>query len=153
MNKIMIPEECRKVLSWALLLLFLSITLLTCTGHQGLRQVDDAFFRLSAETSAKKLKALPPLSCGAAEGRIVIGPDFSSVISSNKRAVVNISTSLDHKSKSLGSGFIITPAGHVLTSCTVVMMAKGMPLVTVLGKESYKAKILATDPALERYCQ
>ncbi len=51
----------------------------------------------------------------------------------------------EQKRRSLGSGFIISPDGYILTNNHVVEKADAIT-VTLLDKEDYKAKVIGTDP-------
>ena len=54
----------------------------------------------------------------------------------------------EQKRKSLGSGFIISPDGYILTNNHVVEKADEVT-VTLLDKEEFKAKIVGTDPKID----
>jgi serine protease Do len=51
----------------------------------------------------------------------------------------------EQKRRSLGSGFIISPEGYILTNNHVVEKADEVT-VTLLDKEEFKAKVVGTDP-------
>jgi serine protease Do len=51
----------------------------------------------------------------------------------------------EQKRRSLGSGFIISPEGYILTNNHVVEKADEVA-VTLLDKEEFKAKVVGTDP-------
>jgi serine protease Do len=51
----------------------------------------------------------------------------------------------EQKRKSLGSGFIVSPDGYILTNNHVVEKADEVT-VTLLDKEEFKAKVVGTDP-------
>ncbi|GAB6160919.1 DegQ family serine endoprotease [Desulfothermus naphthae] len=50
------------------------------------------------------------------------------------------------KEHALGSGFIISPDGYIVTNNHVVSKADEITVILKGGKESYKAKIIGTDP-------
>jgi serine protease Do len=54
----------------------------------------------------------------------------------------------DQKRKSLGSGFIVSPDGYILTNNHVVEKADEVT-VTLLDKEEFKAKVVGTDPKID----
>ena len=54
----------------------------------------------------------------------------------------------EQKRKSLGSGFIVSPDGYILTNNHVVEKADEVT-VTLLDKEEFKAKVIGTDPKID----
>ena len=54
----------------------------------------------------------------------------------------------EQKRKSLGSGFIVSPDGYILTNNHVVEKADEVT-VTFLDKEEFKAKVVGTDPKID----
>jgi serine protease Do len=54
----------------------------------------------------------------------------------------------EQKRRSLGSGFIVSPDGYILTNNHVVEKADEVT-VTLLDKEEFKAKVVGTDPKLD----
>jgi len=54
----------------------------------------------------------------------------------------------EQKRKSLGSGFIVSPDGYILTNNHVVEKADEVT-VTLLDKEEFKAKVVGTDPKID----
>jgi serine protease Do len=54
----------------------------------------------------------------------------------------------EQKRKSLGSGFIVSPDGFILTNNHVVEKAEEVT-VTLLDKEEFKAKVVGTDPKID----
>jgi serine protease Do len=54
----------------------------------------------------------------------------------------------EQKRRSLGSGFIVSPDGYILTNNHVVEKADEVT-VTLLDKEEYKAKVVGTDPKID----
>jgi serine protease Do len=54
----------------------------------------------------------------------------------------------EQKRKSLGSGFIVSPDGFILTNNHVVEKAEEVT-VTLLDKEEFKAKVIGTDPKID----
>jgi serine protease Do len=54
----------------------------------------------------------------------------------------------EQKRKSLGSGFIVSPDGYILTNNHVVEKAE-VVTVTLLDKEEFKAKVIGTDPKID----
>ena len=102
-------------------------------------------------------------------------PDFTRIVASEGKAVVNISTTStvreavntlpdelsgdpffeffrqfapprqqEHQERSLGSGFIISPDGYVMTNAHVVARADEIT-VTLTDKREYKAKVIGSD--------
>jgi serine protease Do len=57
-------------------------------------------------------------------------------------------TPKEQKRKSLGSGFIVSPDGYILTNNHVVEKADEVT-VTLLDKEEFKAKVVGTDPKID----
>jgi len=54
----------------------------------------------------------------------------------------------EQKRKSLGSGFIVSPDGFILTNNHVVEKAEEVT-VTLLDKEEFRAKVIGTDPKID----
>ncbi|HEX2720394.1 MAG TPA: DegQ family serine endoprotease [Candidatus Deferrimicrobium sp.] len=54
----------------------------------------------------------------------------------------------EQKRRSLGSGFIVSPDGYILTNSHVVEKADEVT-VTLLDKEEFKAKVVGTDPKID----
>jgi serine protease Do len=54
----------------------------------------------------------------------------------------------EQKRRSLGSGFIVSPDGYILTNNHVVEKADEVT-VTLLDKEEFKAKVVGTDPKID----
>jgi len=54
----------------------------------------------------------------------------------------------EQKRKSLGSGFIVSPDGYILTNNHVVEKADEVT-VTLLDKEEFKAKVIGSDPKID----
>jgi len=54
----------------------------------------------------------------------------------------------EQKRRSLGSGFIVSPDGYILTNNHVVEKADEVT-VTLLDKEQFKAKVVGTDPKID----
>jgi serine protease Do len=54
----------------------------------------------------------------------------------------------EQKRRSLGSGFIVSPDGYILTNNHVVEKADEVT-VTLLDKEQFKAKVIGTDPKID----
>ena len=54
----------------------------------------------------------------------------------------------EQKRRSLGSGFIVSPDGYILTNNHVVDKADEVT-VTLLDKEDFKAKVIGTDPKID----
>ncbi|MCR4309245.1 MAG: DegQ family serine endoprotease [Deltaproteobacteria bacterium] len=54
----------------------------------------------------------------------------------------------EQKRKSLGSGFIVSPDGYILTNNHVVEKADEVT-VTLLDKEEFKAKVVGADPKID----
>jgi serine protease Do len=54
----------------------------------------------------------------------------------------------EQKRKSLGSGFIVSPDGYILTNNHVVEKADEVT-VTLLDKEEFKAKVVGSDPKID----
>jgi serine protease Do len=54
----------------------------------------------------------------------------------------------EQKGKSLGSGFIVSPDGYILTNNHVVEKADEVT-VTLLDKEEFKAKVVGSDPKID----
>ena len=54
----------------------------------------------------------------------------------------------EQKRRSLGSGFIVSPDGYILTNNHVVEKADEV-MVTLLDKEEFKAKVVGSDPKID----
>jgi S1-C subfamily serine protease len=93
-----------------------------------------------AERAGKAVTEAPSKDEGLTGG----GPDFMDVAERVKNAVVHIAAQSQDQNKALGSGFIISHDGYILTNAHVVGLAKKIFVRFSPGKE-YEGEIVGAD--------